>query len=145
MHQWVLFVCSLFLVPYFPVQSYCTKWTFYPDASTAFLMLLKHQSKDCLFHLTRSLIILTGSNFQAHFKSTYFNNLSMFRCYVCIFKKGNSKSTLVQQFLMLIRQGFHANYIRVSIVTVRVLARLAKTLLCLILQKTNLSSAYFHG
>lgn len=53
-------------------------------------MLLKHQSKDCLFQLIRSLINLTGSNFQAHFKSTYFNNGSMLRFYVCIFKKGNS-------------------------------------------------------
>lgn len=38
---------------------------------------------------------------------------------------------------MLIRQGFHANCMCVSIVTVSVLAWLAKTLLCLILQKTS--------
>lgn len=36
-------------------------------------------------------------------------------------------------FLMLIRNGFHANTMHVSIVTARVLAWLAETLLCLIL------------
>lgn len=36
-------------------------------------------------------------------------------------------------FLMLIRNGFHANTMHVSIVTARVLAWLAETLLCLII------------